>query len=303
MSEAKVNLEKAYEIGRRLTPDDPQLSLIVLGLAAGAWDDGDLDRAVELAEESLRMGRAGYGEDHPKTIDPLSSLADMKRMQGKKQEALNLYREAEKLGRETLGPKNLQTLYPRGRVCLLLAQIGARGEALEYCRSLASFLLEFEAEGVAGAGRVGLQRLLHLAWAFLELAAVEESLLWAAKAVEVSREVAGESSGAYAHAKVAQGRALALAGRLVEARDAVDFAIGMAEKITAGEAGDDLSDIWEGRAEVYVAAGEYDVALADYQEAIRRSGYEARIANYRAAVERLCREKNYEPACGAKSSR
>ena len=303
LAAAKSNLQRAHEIALRIAPEDPEISKIVLGLAVSAQDEGDLGTAEMLAEEAAAIGRRGFGDDHPKMIDLLSALADLKRLVGKPLEALKLYREAETVGRETLGARNQQTRYPRGRACMLLAEYGEREDGLRYCRKLASFLLEGEAEGLVDFGQMGVGRALHLTYAFVDLDVAEDAVFWGRRVVEIADAQAGDESLLYAYAKTAQGRALALAGKLRDAKSAVETALAVARAKTVKEAGDDLSAIWEGRAEVYVAAGEYDVALADYQEAIRRSGYEARIANYRAAVERLCREKNYEPACGIKSSR
>jgi tetratricopeptide (TPR) repeat protein len=79
-------------------------------LASGYRAAGQLDRALPLYEETLRLRKAKLGPDHPHTLRSMSSLAAGYRAAGQLDRALPLFEETLRLRKAKLGPDHPDTL-------------------------------------------------------------------------------------------------------------------------------------------------------------------------------------------------
>jgi tetratricopeptide (TPR) repeat protein len=79
-------------------------------LALGYRDAGQLDKALPLYEETLKLMKAKLGPDHPDTLTSMNNLALGYRAAGQLDKALPLLEETLKLRKAKLGPDHPDTL-------------------------------------------------------------------------------------------------------------------------------------------------------------------------------------------------
>jgi tetratricopeptide (TPR) repeat protein len=98
---------------------------------AGAYEHaGKLDLALPLYEESLRLGKAKLGRNHPDTFIGMGNLAGAYHEAGRFDLALPLYEESFKLAKARLGPEHPTTLNSMGNLALAYHDAGKSDLAL-----------------------------------------------------------------------------------------------------------------------------------------------------------------------------
>src|SRR3954471_19247787 len=75
-----------------------------------AYQAGQVNEAVPLAEQALELARQAFGPRHPNMLASMNNLASVLDSQGRYGEAEPLYRETLQLRREVLGPRHPDTL-------------------------------------------------------------------------------------------------------------------------------------------------------------------------------------------------
>jgi serine/threonine protein kinase/tetratricopeptide (TPR) repeat protein len=93
-----------------LGPNHPDTLRSMNNLASAYMDDGKLDLALPLYEETLKLRRAKLGPDHADTLLSMNNLAEGYRSAGKLYLALELHEETLKLRRSKFGPDHPDTL-------------------------------------------------------------------------------------------------------------------------------------------------------------------------------------------------
>src|SRR3954462_118453 len=94
-----------------------------------AYQAGQVNEAVPLAEQALELARQAFGPRHPKTLLSLNNLAGVLNIQGRYGEAEPLLRESLQLRREVLGPRPPNTLSSLNNLAGVLNSQGRYGEA------------------------------------------------------------------------------------------------------------------------------------------------------------------------------
>jgi tRNA A-37 threonylcarbamoyl transferase component Bud32/tetratricopeptide (TPR) repeat protein len=79
-TKAKESTEVAYEIMRTTAPDDPQLAVILMGLAVSTLEAGDSATGVLRGEEALELARAHHKPGNTHIIDVLATVGDILRL-------------------------------------------------------------------------------------------------------------------------------------------------------------------------------------------------------------------------------
>jgi tetratricopeptide (TPR) repeat protein/tRNA A-37 threonylcarbamoyl transferase component Bud32 len=94
----------------QLGPDHPDTLASMGSLAEGYYAAGQLDKALPLYEETLKLLRAKLGPDHPDTLIGMNNLGQGYQAAGQLDKALPLFEETLKLMRAKLGPDHFETL-------------------------------------------------------------------------------------------------------------------------------------------------------------------------------------------------
>ncbi len=114
LGEAKLAvevLEKAWDTRKTKLGPDHSLTLTSLhNLAEGYQEISQLDKALLLKEETLKLKKVSLGPDHVDTLASMNNLALGYRAAGQLDKALPLFEETLKLMRVKLGPDHLNTL-------------------------------------------------------------------------------------------------------------------------------------------------------------------------------------------------
>lgn len=112
LAELSGDLVRAESISRRvvegrrsaLGSSDPETLIAVNDLANVLMEQGRVDEAQQLYDETLRVRRESLGPDHPDTISSINNLAEVYLTRREPERAEALYREAIERGGRTLGP-------------------------------------------------------------------------------------------------------------------------------------------------------------------------------------------------------
>src|SRR5262249_20928000 len=101
--------------------DDPGTLTSMNNLASSYYFAGQLDRALPLYEETLKLRKAKLGADHSDTLLSMHYLAISYAAGGRTQEALRLDEETVQRRKAKLGPNHPQTLKSVNNLAWLLA--------------------------------------------------------------------------------------------------------------------------------------------------------------------------------------
>lgn len=132
LEEARAVLLRAQALIERTgaAPDDPDLAVVRSLLTRLLVDAGELEAAERLLDEVLAARRSRLGEGHPTTLLTLIELADLRRVQGRPEEALELARTC-LLGTEAaLGPAHPDLITPLTLTSSLSLTVGDAEQAL-----------------------------------------------------------------------------------------------------------------------------------------------------------------------------
>ena len=100
------------------------------GLAAALHDAGQLDRAIRLHEETLKLRRAKLGEDDPDTLISMNTLALAYQSAGQLERAIDMHEQALKLRRAKLGEDHPSTLISMNNLALSYWKAGRPDRAI-----------------------------------------------------------------------------------------------------------------------------------------------------------------------------
>jgi tetratricopeptide (TPR) repeat protein/predicted Ser/Thr protein kinase len=104
--EAREYFEKARELQRTLSPEDPKRAKVTYSLGLAALMLGEHERAVKLLEEALRQTQAAKGRLHPEMAIRHATLSRAYRERGDFERALAQARAAVELRKTLFGPEH-----------------------------------------------------------------------------------------------------------------------------------------------------------------------------------------------------
>jgi tetratricopeptide (TPR) repeat protein len=114
---AEVLYSEALPVERQYFPRDIQLSRSLGGLASLRMQRGEVEAALPLAEEALKVTLQAEGEDSIDTALEYANVAEVHRVAGRGDRALPLFRKAREIYEKLLGPEH-------PRVASMLSQEG-----------------------------------------------------------------------------------------------------------------------------------------------------------------------------------
>jgi Tetratricopeptide repeat/Domain of unknown function (DUF4062)/NB-ARC domain len=123
---ARPLLERAYHILQQLhtDPDHPETLRSASNLAVVLRAVGELERAFQLAEQTLARSRRVLGDDHPDTLASASNLAVVLRAVGELERACQIEEETLARRRRVLGDDHPDTLASAGNLAVVLRAVG-----------------------------------------------------------------------------------------------------------------------------------------------------------------------------------
>lgn len=129
--QAEKQFGRARELfNDHLGPDHPDTLRSMSNLANAYSDLGQLQKALDLADETYQRQRARLGPDHPDTMGSMSNLAVCYWDFGRHAEALKLFERALELRAARLGPDHQDTLASMNNLALGYATLDRFTEAL-----------------------------------------------------------------------------------------------------------------------------------------------------------------------------
>ncbi|MBM4112177.1 MAG: serine/threonine protein kinase [Phycisphaerae bacterium] len=115
--------------------DDRETGAAVRAILANGYRNiGQLDRAEELASQSLRLLREEFGETALETTAALNMMGLIRQLQGRPEESLALLMEAERIRRRELGDNDPSVAISKGNIASVLVGMGRLDEALRWQR-------------------------------------------------------------------------------------------------------------------------------------------------------------------------
>jgi tetratricopeptide (TPR) repeat protein len=129
---ARPLLERALQIVRSVSPDDPIEAKALNNLALVLDELGQSAEALPLLERALRIDETSSGEDHPELASTLSNLASVLRSLGRPAEAVPLLERALQIGEASYGPDDPAIATMLSNLGLVLNAIGRSSESLPF---------------------------------------------------------------------------------------------------------------------------------------------------------------------------
>jgi serine/threonine-protein kinase len=213
--EARITLQRAIEIRRRVLGDEPDENLAanLNNLANMLQDNGELEEAEQMYEEALAMVEAIRGPEHPYVAFTLNSLASLHQERGNFERAEAEFRRALRIGAAffpedhpflAVVHHNLGKLYE--------ARGDFPGAAAAYERALALRRRALpDAHPDVSASLIGLGRVR------LAMGRASDAVALLREALDIRRTTYADDDWRTAQAEVHLGRGLLELGRYVEA--------------------------------------------------------------------------------------
>lgn len=217
LAEALAADTKALEIFKSVLGDGHADTATAAGnLSATLRARGEHEAALELAEAALAGLRGACGADGLRTALAWGNLAAVRRARGESQEAIDCGRELVRIRQAVLGDMHADTADARSTLGALLAAAGDhRGAAREEEAVLA-------AREAGGDLRKKLESLANLATIYRNLGDAGGSLEFQKQALQLQRELLGETDAATTKSRLYVAYTLVRVGRQVEALRVLD---------------------------------------------------------------------------------
>jgi tetratricopeptide (TPR) repeat protein len=151
------------------------------------YQQGQLNKALPLAEKALKLRTEILGEKHPRTLSSLNNLAMIYKDLGSLGKALPLSESAYRLTKEVLGAKHPRTLISLNNLAMIYKDLGSLDEALPLFES--AYRLSKEVLGAKHPNT--LISLNNLALIYQDLGRLDEALPLFESAYRLSKEVLG----------------------------------------------------------------------------------------------------------------
>lgn len=227
------------------------------------YQEGEYEKAIYIAQESIRKSENEFGGNHPQTGKSLNNLAELYRKVGRYDEAMQLHIRAQSILMATYGPKHPHTAMSMNNLAGLYETTGHFEEAAPLYRRALEIVEEalgpFDPETEKISGNLGL-----LYW---KLALYDESLPLLQRAVAVSERKTGLSSNSTAAHLDDLGKLYHSMGRYDEALHLFQRAVAIKENnlgTTHGSTAKSLNNL----AVQYNRMGRYDEALPLFRRAL-----------------------------------
>jgi serine/threonine protein kinase/tetratricopeptide (TPR) repeat protein len=128
-----AQLERARAINAEWCgPDHPDTLTAAHNLAISYSEQGRLDEALELNEQTLAARRRVLGPDHPDTLWTMNNLAFQYDAGGRREDALRLREETLAARRRTLGAEHPDTLMSMSNLGMSYASLGRLDDAVTW---------------------------------------------------------------------------------------------------------------------------------------------------------------------------
>ena len=209
----------------KLGADDPRTLASMNSLAEGYRKVGNMDRALPLWEETLKLRAAKLGTDHPDTLISMNNLAGGYQQAGKMDRALPLWEETLRLMTTKLGADHPRTTTAMNNLARSYQDAGKMDRALP--------LFERAAGGIE---RIRFQHehakfiIPNTISAYEEARQFDKAEAWRRKWLAVVKAEAGAASPAYAGELVALGLLLLKQQKGAEAEPILRECLALREK-------------------------------------------------------------------------
>ncbi|MEM9556953.1 MAG: tetratricopeptide repeat protein [Acidobacteriota bacterium] len=223
LDEATALHREAMEGRRRvLGPDHPETLESIGNTALLLMETGDVDEAEEQLREVLRTKRRVLGTGHPKTLRSMSILGVFLQRQGLPDEAAEFLEEVYSTRRRVLGPEHRETLKSAVDWASVAEDLGRRAEAELQYRQVVTTIRQ-----VLGEEHLDfLYAQSDLAGSLRAWERAEEALALEREILRIGRR-AHRDTHHLATWLVGHGQTLAALGRVDEADDVLDEALGL----------------------------------------------------------------------------
>jgi tetratricopeptide (TPR) repeat protein len=136
---AEALFSEALPVERQYFANDVQLSRTLGGLASLKMQRGELEPALPLAEEALKVTLAAEGEESIDTALEYANVAEIHRVAGRRERALPLFRKAREIYEKQLGaehPRVASMLSQEGIILMDDNKLGMAGRLMERARKI-----------------------------------------------------------------------------------------------------------------------------------------------------------------------
>jgi serine/threonine protein kinase/tetratricopeptide (TPR) repeat protein len=113
--------------------EHPVTLIVSNNLGMAYMSAGQLDLALPLFEETLKLRKAIIGAEHPQTLSSMDNLANCYSADGRLQQAVALFEETLKLRKATLGLDHNDTITSMNNLALAYKSIGRSDLAIPLC--------------------------------------------------------------------------------------------------------------------------------------------------------------------------
>ena len=262
-TEAKDLLERAISLAEAtLRPGHPSIALYLRYLATPLQELGNLAGARALQERALSIAEQAFPPDDPAIAEQLNDLADTLRLQGEYTAARPLFERALNIYERRLGSDHAYVTTVVYNLAMLNAKLGDLTQARAlHQRAIAAWQKSFGADHAIVAGA-----LWEFGQALAEQGFDREALPNFERALAIRRRAIGENNPQVAQTLSSLAYSLANLGQIARARTLTEQALSIWSRI-GGPKGTGLADTLMVHARVLAENGDYAGATRAYLDA------------------------------------
>lgn len=255
----QIYVQAAEKIQKKLGPNHPDTLTVRANLASAYRSNHQLDMALPLMKQVLKLRKAKLGEDHPKTLSSMYSLARAYEETGQREKGLSLFQTGWELSKRRFGADHPSTLV-RMRV---LAKAYEQANRLDEAESLWTESIELMKAELAHhqpITRSLVATVINLGEAYQSTGRYDEAVAAFEQGVEMSREFWGPGHKLTLNYVYSLAEAYGLAG---QHENEVQLLEEMAELIK-GQRGEESMQFFNSTrklAGAYENDGRYDLAI------------------------------------------